>query len=349
MSGGPSQIDTFDPKPGHPNGALFGAIATNVKGVEISQNLPRLAKQANHLAIIRSLRHRDGDHGRATHLMRTGYENDGRTDYPALGCVLAKELGEARPGLPGYFRIGLPMPFAAAGDGPGFLGPAYAALEVGPPRGKPGGPIQLPPAAAFEALAKGRGEAHRKAVAKAFDLGEEKPATHDAYGRGAFGQGCLLARRLAEAGVPVVEVTLPGWDLHVNLPGLMPKVSAELDAAFAALLKDLHARNRLDSTLVVWMGEFGRTPRVNAGLGRDHWPNGFSVVLAGCGIKGGQVIGKTSADGTRIEARPVTPPELLATVYRALGVDPTKENRTPTGRRVPLVEKGTQAVKEALR
>jgi RNA polymerase sigma factor (sigma-70 family) len=345
MSGGPSQIDTFDPKPKHPNGALFPSIETNVKGVEISCNFPRLAKMMNHLAIVRTLKVREVDHIRATSLMRNGY-GAGGLDYPELGSVLAKELGDGRPALPRYLRVSSPGGsfFLAPGGGAGFLGKQYGALEIEPR----GGELKLPPAASFEALAKGRGEAHRKAVAKAFDLGEEPEAVRKAYGTGTFGKGCLLARRLVERGVPVVEVTLGGWDTHANALVPLVKLSTELDDAWSSLLKDLHKSKRLDSTLIVWMGEFGRTPRINPAKGRDHWPVS-SVVLAGAGIKGGQVIGKTSADGSRIDARPVTVPEFFATIYQAVGVDPAKENRTPGGVKVRLVERGTKPVKEALR
>jgi hypothetical protein len=356
MSGGPSQIDTFDPKPGNATGALFGAIDTNVKGVQISATLPRLAKQMHRLALIRSLTHGDGDHQRGAYVMRTGHTPDGAIDYPSVACVLAKELGDPRPELPKHISIApLPRAIFPAGFGRGFLSERYDPILVavrdgfGGPEAKPSEMLRLPPAEAFDTPARGKGEAHRKAVARAFDLGEEKAAVRDAYGPSLFGQGCLLARRLVEAGVPVVEVTLPGWDTHANEPALLPKVCGELDAGLAALLKDLHDGKRLDSTLIVWMGEFGRTPRINLQQGRDHWSNGFTVVLAGAGIKGGQVIGKTSADATQIDERPVTPAELLATVYQAVGINPAKENRTPAGAQVPLVEKGVRAVREALR
>jgi RNA polymerase sigma factor (sigma-70 family) len=346
MSGGPSQIDTFDPKPGHANGGPFKAIRTSAPGVQISENLPQLARVAHHLALFRTLTHRHGDHAGAAHLMRTGYEPGGRIDHPTLGNVLAKELGDGIGDLPRYVSIGPRGPAFLAPRGPGFLGPRYAPLLV--EDGREGGPA-LPPAEAFEALEKGKGEALRKGVARAFELGQEKEIVRDAYGRGQFGQGCLLARRLVEAGVPVVEIVLGGWDMHANLPAGLPPLAAELDAGLAALLKDLHDVKRLDSTLVVWMGEFGRTPQINQQQGRDHWPACFTAVLAGGGIKGGQAIGKTSADGLEITERPVTPAELLATAYQALGIDPARENLTPAGDKVPLVEKGARPVKEALR
>jgi RNA polymerase sigma factor (sigma-70 family) len=347
MSGGPSQFETFDLKPGAATGGPFKAIDTATMGVKISEHLPKLAKLTNHLAIIRSLTHREGDHNRASHLMRTGYVHDGIINYPTLGSVLAKELGDARPDLPRYVSIGR-LPFlVGAADGPGFLGPQYGPLAV-TPAGR-GGALALPPVEAFTPLAKGRGEPMRKAVAKAFDLAEEKPALRDAYGRDQFGQGCLLARRLVEAGVPVIEVVMGGWDTHANAFADIQKLSAQLDAGWSSLLKDLQERKMLDEVLVVWMGEFGRTPGINANDGRDHWPLSFSVVLAGRGIKGGQVIGSTNEDGTKVAANPVKPCELLATVYTALGIDPTRANPSNTGRPVRLVETGAKAVRAALR
>jgi RNA polymerase sigma factor (sigma-70 family) len=351
MNGGPSQFETFDLKPGRVTGGPFRPIPTAAKGVEISEHLPKLAKLGNHLAIIRSLTHREGDHMRSTYLMRTGRSPDGQTDYPALGSVLAKELGDAQRALPRHVRIGGPRDPVALGYGPGYLGLDCAPVVVGGTpfgAGDPG-PPGLPPVEEFEPHAKGRGAAMRKAVARAFDLADEKPAVRDAYGRNSFGEGCLLARRLVERGVPVVEVTLGGWDTHANAFGLIKKLSRKLDSGWASLLKDLHDRGLLDSTLIVWMGEFGRTPRINAAQGRDHWPFSCCAVLAGRGIKGGQAIGKTDADGMRVAERPVTPPELLATVYQALGIDPTRTYRSNQNQDVPLVEKGTKAVREALR
>ena len=343
MEGGPSQIDTWDPKPKHANGGLFAPLDTNVKGIQISSTLPKLAKQMNHLALIRSLRSREGDHFRGAYRMRTGYAAGG-DDYPEVGCVLAKELGDGRPQLPRYVRIGrlsLGRPPAKA---PGFLGRKYAPLVAGA-----GKELALPPTEDFEEIDKKHGKAQRKAVEEAFDLTGEKTAVRAAYGRGRFGEGCLLARRLVERGVPVVEVIMNGWDTHANILGSLPKLTDQLDAGLSALLKDLAERKLLDSTLIAWMGEFGRTPRINQNGGRDHWPNGFAVVLAGSGIKGGQVIGRTSADGMAIEARPVSPAELHATICRALGIDPAKENRNADNRKVPLVERGSRPVKEALR
>jgi uncharacterized protein (DUF1501 family) len=188
----------------------------------------------------------------------------------------------------------------------------------------------------------------RSTAAKAFDLAAEKRSVRDAYGRTIFGQGCLLARRLVERQVPFVEVSLDGWDTHGDNANTVRRLSQTVDAAWTNLMKDLKDRGLLDSTLIVWMGEFGRTPKW-AGLdGRDHWPSSFSAVLAGAGIRGGQVIGETSPDGATIKDRPVTVPQLLATICTALGIDHRHQNVTTFGRPIRIVAAGTQPVKEAL-
>jgi len=196
----------------------------------------------------------------------------------------------------------------------------------------------------------------QSAASRAFELSEEPPALRDAYGRNQFGQGCLLARRLVERGVPFVEVTLSGvannmnlgWDTHQNNFDSVKRLSEVLDPAWAALMDDLKNRGLLDTTLIVWMGEFGRTPRINPQQGRDHFPNAWSTVLAGGGIKGGQVIGKTSPDGMTVSVRPVTVPDFLATVCTALGIDPLKQNASNVGRPIRIVDKAANAIKEVL-
>jgi uncharacterized protein (DUF1501 family) len=188
----------------------------------------------------------------------------------------------------------------------------------------------------------------RPPAARAFNLSEEKAAVREAYGRSLFGQGCLLARRLVERQVPFVEVTLIGWDTHENNARDVRDLSRTVDAAWSALMIDLKARGLLETTLIVWMGEFGRTPKIVNGDGRDHWPNSFSAVLAGGGIRGGQVIGATGPDGASIKDRPVTVPELLATVCAALGIDHQRQNLSNIGRPIRIVAAGTQPVHEAL-
>jgi hypothetical protein len=388
LNGGPSTIDLWDPKPGHANGGPTRDMATSVPGLRISQHLPRLAKQAEHLAIIRSMSTREGDHGRGTFLMRTGNLPLGPIQYPRLGALLARELSVPSAELPGYVSIMPPppspgtLPFASAG----FLAPQYAPLVLGEAANRddlaPDDVLQVPnlrrqvdvDAANLEArlgllkeLDEGFGKGrpgvvtagHRTTVeqasrlmtpraAAAFRLTDEPAQVRDRYGRNLFGQGCLLARRLVERAVPFVEVSLEGWDGHVENFETVSRLGGLLDAAWSALLADLAERGLLDKTLIVCMGEFGRTPRINSASGRDHYPTAWSAVLAGGGIKGGQAFGETSKDGTTVETRPVSAVDLLATVCQALGIDHTKQNLSNVGRPIRIVDKAAKPVREVL-
>jgi hypothetical protein len=386
MSGGPSQLDTFDLKPGHPNGGPFKPIATNVPAIKISEHFPKIATFMNHMAIVRSLTSKEGDHGRATYWLRTGYVPQGPIEYPSIGALVSKELGDEQSELPNFVSV---APFRVLNQGAfgsGFLGPRHAPLVVGETGGRGQNNVDralrvqdlVPPAEIFADRTAARiellkqvqrdfmashpdapGLSHqdayeravrlmRTAAAKAFDLGHEKAAVRDGYGRNLFGQGCLLARRLVERQVPFVEVTLNGWDTHGQNAATVRTLSQTVDSAWAALMRDLKERGLLDTTLIVWMGEFGRTPKFPRPDGRDHWPNCFSAVLAGGGIKGGQVIGDTGPAGDGVKERPVTVPEFLATVYQALGIDHRKQNLSNVGRPIRLVPPGTKAIQEVL-
>ena len=383
MSGGPSQLDTWDLKPGHKNGGPFKPIATSAPGIRISEHFPKLARFTDHMAIVRSLHSKEGDHGRATYLLRTGYLPQGPIQYPSIGALISNELGDERSSLPNFVSI---APFRVLNQGAfgsGFLGPRHAPLVVGETgQNTPARALRVEnlarPADVGADVADARigllkevqsdflarhpdlpalshQNAYDRAVrlmrteaARAFDLDQEKPALRDAYGRSLFGQGCLLARRLVERRVPFVEVTLNGWDTHGQNAATVRNLSRTVDAGWSSLMKDLKERGLLDSTLIVWMGEFGRTPKFPRPDGRDHWPNSFSAVLAGGGIKGGQVIGDTGTDGAAIKERPVSVPEFLATVCQALGIDPRKQNLSNVGRPIRIVAPGTQAVREAL-
>lgn len=387
MQGGPSQTDTFDLKPGHANGGPFTEIETAAKGVRISQHLPQLAKEFKDLAIIRSLTTTEGDHGQATQLMMTGYQpQQAAVRYPCLGSLLSKELGRDDNDLPNYvslspMRLGdagflganySPLTVSGQSDDPN----ARANLtldDLAPPRDRVAGTMQRQ----FDVLRfmqKGFGEqytgdstkAHAASYAKAmrmvetqgrkaFQLDEEKPELRDAYGRNRFGQGCLLARRLVERGVAFVEVTLSGtpnnvagWDTHADNFNQVRQLSEILDPAWATLMRDLRDHGMLEKTLVVWMGEFGRTPKINEGGGRDHFPLAWSVVLGGAGVKGGQVIGKTDAGGDAVADRPVNVADLYATITEALGVKHTKENISPEGRPIPLVDRKGKPIAELI-
>jgi hypothetical protein len=398
MNGGPSQMDTFDLKPGHANGGPFKEIATNVPGIRISEHLPKLARHMDQIALIRSMSSKEGDHGQAAYFLHTGYRQRGPVQYPALGSLVAKELGRDEFPLPCFVSIAPYRFFNADAYGPGFLGPRYAPLIVGEQGYQSGQPgeatdpgraLRVPNLEPFAELTRERfagrldllrglesdfvtprpdiaprshQSAYERAVklmrtraAKAFDLDEEPARLRNAYGRTLFGQGCLLARRLIEEGVPFVEVTLGqfdnaslGWDTHVNNFEAVRRLSGELDAAWSSLLEDLRVRGLLDSTLIVWMGEFGRTPKINGQQGRDHYPNAWTTVLAGGGIRGGQVIGRTSGDGTQVEERAVSVPDFLATICGLLGLDPRKQNVSNVGRPIRIADPAARPIQELL-
>jgi Protein of unknown function (DUF1501) len=400
MNGGPSQMDTFDLKPGHVNGGPLKEIQTAVPGIKVSELLPRVAKHMDRMAVIRSMSTKEGEHSRGMHYMRTGYQAQGPVHYPSIGSLVAKELGEDGAALPNYVSIAPYRLESPAAYAPGFLGPRYAPLVVGEnkflnffgdvraadqnlkvpnldlPRDvtpeqrdvrlamlrgvqqdfierHPG----LAPASNESAYARAA-QLMTSEAARAFNLDEEPAALRDRYGRNQFGQGCLLARRLIERGVPFVEVTHGGvngefgspiaWDTHLQNFDVLKSLCGALDVGWATLMTDLKERGLLDDTLIVWMGEFGRTPRINPENGRDHYPKAWSTVLAGGGLKGGQVVGKTSPDGTTVEERLVTVPDLLATVCLALGIDPLKENMSNVGRPIRIVEKAAGPIKEVL-
>ncbi len=330
MAGGPSQLDTFDLKPEHANGGPIRPIETSVSGVQFSEHLPSLGRQAEHLAVVRSMHTKEGDHGRATYHLRTGYVNQGSIRFPSLGALLAKELGDLDADLPSYVSVLPQRAFSQVAVSAGFLGPRYAPLVVGASGDELrvedlGSRLDAPRRAERRlqllgdletnflsghsgAATDGHVTAYDRAVrlqrataARAFDLNQEPDALRDRYGRGHFGQGCLLARRLVERGVSFVEVTLDGWDTHDNNFEQVKTLSGALDAGWSTLIEDLNSRGLLDSTLIVWMGEFGRTPAINPRAGRDHYAAAWSVVLGGGGIRGGQHIGRTSPDGMQIE------------------------------------------------
>jgi hypothetical protein len=384
MSGGPSQTDTFDPKPEHANGGPFKAISTAAPGVKIGEHLPLVAAQMQHLAVLRSMATKDGDHGRATLHLRTGNLPQGAIEFPVFGSLVAKEKMQADADLPGYVSI-TPRGFGGAAVSAGFLGPQYAPLVVGGDGDVYGGDsgglrvenLGLPRRVTQQRAEERRGllddleadflasrpgtatQSHQSAyqraarlmrdsAARAFDLSDENARLRDRYGRNRFGQGCLLARRLVERGVPFVEVTLGGWDTHDNNFAQVKSLCQTLDPAWATLMADLKDRGLLDTTTVVWMGEFGRTPGINPRNGRDHFPNAWSVVLGGGGIMGGQTVGKTTKDGMAVDERPVAVTDLLATICLALGIDPKKQNMSNVSRPIRIVDQAAKPVKEVL-
>jgi uncharacterized protein DUF1501 len=374
LDGGPPQHETFDMKPNAPSDVrgTFKPISTNVSGIQICEHLPKTARQADKFAIIRSATGRTALHFEGVYFLMTGYMPIQSLDFPALGSVVAKELGP-RKGIPPYV-LSASLDHAM---GPGFLGGAYAPFWV---RGDPSAPgfrvqdVELPvdmnwsdiadrrwllqkmDASFRERDVHGQFETRDRfiqeaeniirspAVKKAFDIGQEPEKLRNQYGRTPLGQGCLLARRLVEGGARFVTVNSARaiWDTHSdNFSRCERMLLPEFDAAFAALMEDLGQRGLLGSTLVVVAGEFGRTPKVNASAGRDHWPRVFSVLLAGAGIKGGQVYGSSDALGGEPKDNPVKVEDLVATIYDRLGIDPSKEYHTPNGRPVKLSNNGT--------
>jgi hypothetical protein len=396
MSGGPSTIDLWDLKPGHANGGPFKEIETNAPGVKISEHLPKLSKFGDKMAIIRSMSTKEGDHGRGTHLMHTGYLPLANMRYPAFGAHVAKEIGRDDAVLPNFVSIAPYRFFNAPSFSSGFLGAQHEPLIIADNYGAfqqrqgeqyyddvlkvkdlaPFGKVSKDHQAARldlletmekdfatrrpDAPTKSHQTAYERAVrlmrtsaAKAFSLEEEKTSVRDLYGKNLFGQSCLLARRLVEQGVPFVEVNLGGvnggangWDTHGQNFQQVKQLSAVLDNGWGALMSDLKERGLLDHTTIVWMGEFGRTPLINPQQGRDHWANSWATVVAGGGIKGGQVVGKTSADGMKVEDRPVTATDLIATVCAALGIDPQKQNQSNQGRPIGIADKTAKVIKE---
>ncbi|HTN75339.1 MAG TPA: DUF1501 domain-containing protein [Pirellulaceae bacterium] len=389
MTGGPSQLDTFDLKPGHANGGEFKEISTNVPGLKFSEHLPKLARQADRLAIIRGMSTKEGDHGRGTYLLHTGHQPMGPVRYPSIGASLARELGGTDSTMPHYLSIGPYRAFSPAAFGAGFLGPKFAPLTVGAQDtfAQPAADgandgyaelrvddLALPANVAavrqagrldlWRSLERKFGADHRTAsalthqtvyeravslmssdVAKAFDLSQEKVATRDAYGKSRFGQGCLMARRLIERGVAFVEVSLGGidgnglgWDTHQNNFTQVKSLSAALDAGWSSLMSDLEERGLLETTTIIWMGEFGRTPIINGNGGRDHYPAAWTTVLAGGGIRGGQAYGSTTTDGLKVAENPVDVDALLATLCAALGVAGDKQVISDIGRPIRIAE-----------
>lgn len=362
MNGGPSHLDTWDPKPGTKNGGSFKAIDTRIKGVKISEHLPHLAEQADKLAIIRSMTSKEGNHERGNYLMHTGYIPSATLKHPSLGAWVSHELASKDFELPSFVSIRGPS------IGAGFVGVEHGPFVIQ----KPGEGIRNLPLAkdidlgrfdrrlgALQKLQTGfteetgrqeienHSKVYQKAVrlmrsplVKAFDVNVESQSVRDKYGNSDFGRGCLMARRLVETGVKFVEVTLDGWDTHVDNFTGVKNLSHDLDPAVSSLLTELADRKLLDSTLILLMGEFGRTPTITQNDGRDHYPQAWSAVLAGGGIRGGQAFGSTDASGERVEKNPVTVPNFFATVSTLLGIDPSRELMSPVGRPIAISDGG---------
>ncbi|QEH37303.1 hypothetical protein OJF2_58930 [Aquisphaera giovannonii] len=379
LAGGPSHIDTFDPKPGAPADVRgeFKPIATSVPGLQVSEIFPELAKVMDRVTLIRSMTSPEADHDRASHHKLTGYRPSPALVYPSHGSVVARVRESSPTGtvLPPYVAI----PDGPASSGAGYLSPAYDPFVVGGDPSQEGFRVQnltppdkvtltrllrrkamvqaldefsrdVPPTTLTTSRDRFAERAYSlmtsNAAQAAFRLADEKPEVRDRYGRNPFGQSCLLARRLIEAGVSFVTLNDRGagplgWDTHAqNFPTLKDTLAPPLDKGLTALLGDLSDRGLLKDTLLVMMGEFGRTPKINPNAGRDHHGRASSLILAGAGIPGGLVLGRTDARGDLPTDRPVTPADLAALVYLKLGIDPDRKFEAPDGRPIRLVENG---------
>ena len=371
MGGGPSHMDTWDLKPESDHGGEFKPIATAAPGVMISEHLPNVAKQFKNLSIIRSLNSKEGNHDRGTYFMHTGYQPNPTVVHAGFGSICSFELGAKLENfdLPHCIAIN------TAGQSAGFLGMTHTPFVVQDPNA----PIAnlLPPKEVNDIrmnrrmrmlslvenrfIKEKRGIAsgdHKAVYAKTFrmmnsqytpvlKLDSVAAAECDRYGRGSFGSGCLMARRLVEQGVTFVEVALGGWDNHADIFNTLKRGNLpQLDKAMGALVADLTASGLIDNTLIVWMGDFGRTPKINQNTGRDHWPNSWSIVIGGAGIKGGRVVGATDKDGIDIVDRPVSVPEVMATMAQAMGIDPTTQYTTPRGRPIKVADEGAKPIAE---
>jgi hypothetical protein len=376
LAGGASQLETFDPKPGAATGGPFRSIPTSVPGIAISELMPKMAQRMKHTCIIRSLNTKNGDHGGGARLMMRGRPDDPSLHYPDLGAVIARELGRLQSAVPDYVSFysqteGRDFAPGAAG----FLGSRYAPIELTTSltpenirrpetisdldhrqraelrdllsqrfaRGRAGS-TSNPLGAHNEAYQRVRGLMASETL---FDVAREPQAVRDAYGPSLFGEQALVARRLVEAGVPFVRVARAWWDSHGQNFETHQELVPELDHVMATLLDDLDERGLLESTLVVTLAEFGRTPTINGSLGRDHFATAWSTTLSGCGIQGGSVFGKTDPKGMTVADGEVGAPELFATIYRALGIDHQK-NYYVSSRPVPLTEPGTEPIEDVL-
>lgn len=382
MQGGPSHLDLFDPKPDAPREIRgeFKTIATKDPEVRFSEHLPKLAANFDKFSVIRGGDPQNGSHGLADYMLMSGHRFNPSLVYPCYGSVIAEQRGYKNDMLP-FVQLGGNVDRSFNGGVAGILGDQFNPFEVQGDPSQPGFRVRdlsLANDQAVQRLARRRRmleelEKHQKAIEetgaaavqardvfydkafslitspaakKAFDLSLEPERTRDEYGRNSFGQSCLLARRLIEAGVHFVTVTEGGWDTHQNnFSTLKDRRLPRLDQGYAALLRDLSSRGLLDDTLVIWMGDFGRTPKVNSSAGRDHWSTAHTICMGGGGAPCGHVIGRTDGLGERVVDCPVNPADLAATVYHLLGVPSDTWRRAPDGRPVRLIDEG-RVVKE---
>ncbi len=374
LAGGASQLETFDPKPGRPTGGPYRAIKTSVPGVEISELMPKMASRlSKYTSIIRSLDTKNADHGGGARLMHLGRRDEPTIKYPDLGAVLARELGRVDSQVPDY------VSFYTATEGrgsaisqSGFLGARYNAMFLTEGNVPPNlrkldeiSDLDHQQRAELRDLLSKRFVAGRQSASLAshnesysrvrglmasetlFDISKEPQNIRDKYGPTLFGEQCLVARRLVEAGVPFVKISRAWWDSHGQNFETHLELVTELDNVMSALLDDLSERGLLENTLVVTLSEFGRTPQINSSLGRDHFASAWSSSLSGCGIKAGSVYGASDEDGRTVKDGKIGAAELFATIYRAVGIDHRKDYHVGA-RPIPLTDPGTKPLVDVL-
>ncbi len=368
LAGGVSQLETWDPKPGVETGGPFDKIQTSVPGIEISELLPLTAQQMHHLALIRSINHKEGDHGKGDYIMQTGMKQTPGFEYPYLGSVMAKQLTPPESPLPGYIHVGGGGSKAEAA----FLGPKYAPLSLND--GNP--PANLTRPATLTEISDAKRREFRNKLSQRFIAGRRQAETEvynqsydqamklmskkeifdfnrmtdldlERYGKHDFGRHCLMARNLIESGVTFVKVSHSNYDSHSENFNFHIEQLGEFDRPFSAFVADMAARSMLDNVLIIVMSEFGRTPNINARVGRDHWGTAWSICLGGAGIKKGVAVGKTNDKGTAVVDREVDGGHLFHTYYRAVGLDPTK-NFFDEGRPVTKADPKASAITEIL-
>ena len=367
MGGGPSTMDIWDLKPGAPTGGQFKQISTSADGIAICEHMPLMAKQMHHMSIVRSMSTREADHMRGRYYMHTGYVPNPNVEHPGYGSVIAHELAEQ------VSNLEIP-PFVSVGSGsvgPGFLGMTWAPFVVDSNGNVRNLDMGIDPTRLDQRLRMletienkfigekrgGSAEDHKKVIDKtvklmtskqmeAFKVMKEPKDVQEKYGTTGFGRGCLLARRLVEAGVPFVEVDLGGWDMHADIfPTLADRKLPELDKAMGALVSDLADRGMLDDTAIIWMGEFSRTPNINGGGGRDHWARSWSMVVGGAGFKRGVVVGETSSDGKEVITEPYSSQDVMASVLKSLGISLETTFTAKNGRPMKIANSG-KVIKE---
>lgn len=374
LAGGASQLETFDPKPGRSTGGPYRAIQTAVPGVEISELMPKMATRLKQTAIIRSLNTKIADHGGGATMMHLGRRDEPSVRFPDLGAVVARELSKPDSKVPDYVSFYTQTEGRGSGTAQtgGFLGARYAPMYL-TDKSTPAYLSRLESITDVDhqqraelrdllskRFARGRETqsigSHNQAYArvrglmsseKLFDIEQEPQAMRDKYGPTQFAQQALIARRLIEAGTPFVKVSRAWWDSHGENFETHLELVTELDHVMSTLIDDLKDRGLLEHTLIVTLSEFGRTPRINQGLGRDHFASAWSTSLTGCGIQGGAVFGKSDADGNTVAEGEIGAPRLFSTIYQAIGIDPYKEYRVGP-RPVPLVDAHADPVHEVL-